>query len=97
MFTDVIFSGLCHDNQGRSRWRKTFAVSGFACILRGQYVKTSLRTDTERSTKKQTLNADPAMLNRVRSISDRLIAQVGVFRTDAEQWQWEVNVEKMIN
>ncbi len=44
--------------------------------------------------KKQTLNADPAMLNRVRSISDRLIAQVGVFRTDAEQWQWEVNVEK---
>lgn len=44
--------------------------------------------------KKQTLNADPAMLNRVRSISNRLIAQVGVFRTDAAEWQWEVNVEK---
>ena len=44
--------------------------------------------------KKQTLNADPAMLNRVRSISNQLIAQVGVFRTDAVKWQWEVNVEK---
>jgi predicted Zn-dependent protease len=44
--------------------------------------------------KKQTLNVDPAMLNRVRNISNRLIAQVGVFRADAVQWKWEVNVEK---
>lgn len=44
--------------------------------------------------KKQTLNADPAMLSRVRHISNRLITQVGVFRTDAVQWKWEVNVEK---
>lgn len=44
--------------------------------------------------KKQTLNVDPAMLGRVRNISDRLIAQVTVFRSDAAQWQWEVNVEK---
>jgi predicted Zn-dependent protease len=44
--------------------------------------------------KKQTLNADPAMLSRVRDVSNRLISQVGVFRTDAAQWIWEVNVEK---
>lgn len=44
--------------------------------------------------KKQTLNADPALVERVRRISNRLIAQVGVFRADATQWQWEVNVEK---
>lgn len=44
--------------------------------------------------KKQTLNVDQAMLTRVRSISNRLIAHVGVFRTDAVEWQWEVNVEK---
>lgn len=44
--------------------------------------------------KKQTLNSDQAMLARVRNISNRLIAQVGVFRSDATQWQWEVNVEK---
>ena len=44
--------------------------------------------------KKNTLNADPAMVERVRGISNRLIAQVGVFRPDAVKWAWEVNVEK---
>jgi predicted Zn-dependent protease len=44
--------------------------------------------------KKNTLNADPAQLARVRAISNRLIAQVGVFRPDATKWNWEVNVEK---
>lgn len=44
--------------------------------------------------KKQTLNSNPAMVNRVRGISNRLIAQVGIFREDAAKWPWEVNVEK---
>ena len=44
--------------------------------------------------KKNTLNADPAMVERVRGISNKLIAQVGVFRPDAAKWAWEVNVEK---
>lgn len=44
--------------------------------------------------KKQTLNADKALLNRVKTISNRLITQVGVFRPDASQWKWEINVEK---
>jgi predicted Zn-dependent protease len=44
--------------------------------------------------KKNTLNVDPAMLARVRGISNKLIAQVGVFRPDAAKWAWEVNVEK---
>ena len=44
--------------------------------------------------KKNALNADPAMVARVRGIANRLIAQVGVFRPDAAQWKWEVNVEK---
>lgn len=43
---------------------------------------------------KKTLNANPAMVTRVRNISNRLIAQVGVFRPDAVNWKWEVNVEK---
>jgi predicted Zn-dependent protease len=43
---------------------------------------------------KKTLNADKAMVDRVRRISNRLIAQVGVFRPDAVNWKWEVNVEK---
>ena len=44
--------------------------------------------------KNHTLNADKALLNRVNTISQRLIAQVGVFRPDATKWKWEVNVEK---
>ncbi len=44
--------------------------------------------------KKNTLNADPRLLNRVTTISNRLISQVGVFRPDAAKWKWEVNVEK---
>lgn len=43
---------------------------------------------------KSTLNVDKAMYNRVNNISQRLIAQVGVFREDATKWDWEVNVEK---
>ncbi len=43
--------------------------------------------------KKKTLNANKTQLERVRKISNRLIAQVGVFRSDAKQWKWEVNVE----
>ncbi|MFW5432279.1 MAG: M48 family metalloprotease, partial [Methylophilaceae bacterium] len=43
---------------------------------------------------KSTLNVDKAMYNRVNGISQKLIAQVGVFRPDATKWAWEVNVEK---
>lgn len=48
----------------------------------------------QEANKKQSLNVDKAQLDRVRAISNRLIAQVGVFRPDATKWAWEVNVEK---
>lgn len=48
----------------------------------------------QESQKKNTLNTDKAQLERVRAISNRLIAQVGIFRPDAVQWKWEVNVDK---
>lgn len=38
------------------------------------------------------LNANPAHVMRVRAISNKLIAQTSVFRPDARQWNWEVNV-----
>lgn len=44
--------------------------------------------------KKKTLNADTVALERVRSISNRLINHVDVFRPDAKNWKWEVNLEK---
>jgi len=41
-----------------------------------------------------TLNTSKAYVNRVNAISRRLIAQVGVFRPDALNWPWQVNVFK---
>jgi predicted Zn-dependent protease len=42
--------------------------------------------------KKDELNPDKAQTERVRRIANRLIPQVGVFRPDARNWAWEVNV-----
>ena len=39
-----------------------------------------------------TLNKNPAMLKRVNAISQRLIPQTAIFRGDALDWNWEVNV-----
>jgi predicted Zn-dependent protease len=42
--------------------------------------------------KKELLNQDAQQVQRVRAIAARLIPQVSVFRDDAPQWKWEVNV-----
>jgi predicted Zn-dependent protease len=42
--------------------------------------------------KKGVLNQNPAQVNRVRAIANRLIPQVTAFRPDAQKWQWETNV-----
>jgi len=52
------------------------------------YLQTLKQADAKRK-----LNPDAAQTERVRAISRRLIAQTGVFRQDALQWKWEVNVE----
>nr|WP_281355012.1 M48 family metallopeptidase [Comamonas jiangduensis] len=41
---------------------------------------------------KKKLNTNPAMTQRVRRIGQDLIGQVGVFRPDARNWAWEINV-----
>ncbi len=38
------------------------------------------------------LNPNPAQVERVRRIAQRLIAQTGAFRSDAPGWSWETNV-----
>lgn len=38
------------------------------------------------------LNTNKSYYNRVNTISKRLINQVGVFRPDAKNWNWQVNV-----
>jgi predicted Zn-dependent protease len=44
------------------------------------------------ATSKGTLNENPAMLQRVRAIARRIEPQTAVFRPDAPDWKWEVNV-----
>src|SRR5262245_41524743 len=43
-------------------------------------------------TPKGTINHDPKQVERVRGIAKRLIPQTAVFRKDALEWKWEVNV-----
>lgn len=42
--------------------------------------------------KKGTLNRNPAQVERVRNIVNRIIPQTVHFRTDAAKWNWEANV-----
>jgi len=42
--------------------------------------------------KKGALNANPQQVQRVRAVAAKLIPQVTVFRKDAVNWKWEVNV-----
>src|SRR5262247_767812 len=44
------------------------------------------------ASQKRILNTDAAATQRVRAIASRLIPQTQVFRPDARNWQWEVNV-----
>jgi predicted Zn-dependent protease len=49
--------------------------------------------ELDKARKQSALNADRASYDRVQAISHRLIPQTTVFRPDAGQWQWEVNVQ----
>lgn len=41
---------------------------------------------------KGTLNRNPAQVERVRTIANRIVPQITHFRPDARAWAWEVNV-----
>lgn len=48
----------------------------------------------EKAAKEKTLNVDKKQYKRVKAIADRMIPQTSVFRPDAPNWAWEVNVLK---
>ncbi|MDG6774242.1 M48 family metallopeptidase [Thiomicrorhabdus sp. ZW0627] len=43
---------------------------------------------------KKTLNTDPVMVKRIRTVAQRLIPQTRIYRSDAPSWNWEVNLIK---
>lgn len=49
--------------------------------------------ELDKARKENALNADQKSYQRVQTISRRLIPQTAVFRPDAPQWNWEVNVQ----
>jgi predicted Zn-dependent protease len=49
-------------------------------------------TLTGKAAQQGALNRDPAQTQRVKTVAARLIPQTAVFRPDAVQWKWEVNV-----
>ena len=57
-----------------------------------QQAELSYRETLSTERQKGTLNADPALTNRVRAITSRLIPASAAFRPDAARWKWEVNV-----
>ena len=49
--------------------------------------------ELDKARKDGKLNADATLLAQVKRVSERLIPQTAVFRQDAVEWPWEVNVQ----
>lgn len=60
--------------------------------VEGMAAQSYLQTLKDADAKRQ-LNADVRQTERVRAIASRLIPQTAVFRPDAVNWKWEVNVQ----
>ncbi|MDY0067105.1 MAG: M48 family metallopeptidase [Steroidobacteraceae bacterium] len=54
--------------------------------------KEAYRQELEKARSRNALNTDQASYRRVQSITKRLIPHTTVFRPDALQWDWQVNV-----
>lgn len=56
-----------------------------------QLAAKSYQEDLAKARAANVLDQDPAMLNRLRTIANRLIPHVRQFRGDAQSWKWEVH------
>lgn len=57
-----------------------------------QGAATAYKQELGKARSAKALNTNASYTKRVKQISKRLIAQVGIFRPDALKWNWEVNV-----
>src|SRR5499427_4614635 len=69
--------------------------SQFLLVSSAEMGKSAAAADAQvikEQTPKGNVNKDPKQVERVRAIARRLIPQTAVFRKDAVDWKWEVNV-----
>lgn len=71
--------------------RKQYMLVSEQDVEKGAAV--SYQQELDAASKKGSLNANAAHLQKVKGISDRLIPQTTAFRADAAQWSWSVNVQ----
>ena len=67
----------------------------FALLSQGQVHKLASKAYVEaleQAHGERRLNRRPDVVKRLHQIASRLILQVGVFRQDARNWPWEVNL-----
>jgi predicted Zn-dependent protease len=50
--------------------------------------------ELDKAQKAGALNSDAKQTQRARTIANRLIPQTSIFRPDAKDWKWEINVKK---
>jgi predicted Zn-dependent protease len=58
-----------------------------------QAAKQAYAQELAKAREQGVLNRDPKQVERVRRIANRLIPQTRIFRPDAVNWNWEVNVQ----
>ena len=72
--------------------RKQYMFSMLSTEQVNQMYAQSYQETLSAASSKGVLEKNSAIAKRVNGIAQRLIAKVGVFRPDATQWDWQVNV-----
>lgn len=71
--------------------RKQYMLVSEAEVEKGAQL--AYQQELDKARQQGALNADKNSYQRVQSITKRLIPQTTIFRPDAAQWQWQVNVQ----
>ena len=94
VFASVLFSACASTTAGGSVGADRSQVMLVSEAAMNQQAESSYAEVLAEAKKAGTLNPDAATTARVRDIASRLIAQCGTFRSDALNWNWQVNVIK---
>ena len=74
--------------------RSQYMVSALSSAEVDKMAAQSYQEMLDEARSQSLLNTNTAMLRRLRSIADQLVAEVDHFRPDARDWAWEVNLIK---